>query len=68
MKCWVARDKSGQVYLYLVKPTKEESYWKGDDEYLFMPFPGWGFFPSGINPQWEDAEPVELELELKLPN
>ena len=63
MKAWIARDWSGVVYLYPLKPQKGKLRWESvaqayqyiDDRLL----------PPDINPQWEDEEPIEVEITIK---
>ena len=64
---WVARDKDGTLCFYEQKPIKGENVWDyvdgglstvGRDEFLFE-------FP---NVKWEDEEPTEVELTIKIKN
>jgi hypothetical protein len=65
MKAWVARDKSGEIDLYLDKPVKAEyfPFWEADE--TFVEILG-SDLPSDINPQWEDEEPIEVEFEVTI--
>ena len=65
MKAWIARDKNGTLAIYLkYKPKKfgEEwvnycqmcSYLQEDD-----------VREIGVNPQWSDKKPVEVELKIE---
>lgn len=55
---YVARDKDGDLYLYLFKPYKvrDEGFWTEDDGYIKLPE---DYFPEV---KWEDEEPRELIL------
>ena len=61
MKAWIARDKDGTVYLYSNKPQKELEFWCCCSDNYF-PITG---VPEGANPQWDDDEPIEVELKIK---
>lgn len=63
MKAYIARDKDGSTYCYIGKPHKRQSVWSSSI---------WsGVFlrdsdlPKGINPQWNDDEPIEVELKIE---
>lgn len=68
-KLWVARDKDGELNLYLAKPIRfnnsngwEKDCWDTDDEFLTIDT---NLFP---NLKWED-EPRQVELnEIGLPS
>jgi hypothetical protein len=66
LKRWVVRDADGVLTLYRNKPVKypDIGYW--DDRaslwYAFIPD---GFLPLDINPQWEDEEPIEIEMTIR---
>lgn len=56
---WIARDKDGELYLYLKKPSKGEEFWlisRGTITVIQL--------PSGLFPEvkWSDEEPRELVL------
>ena len=55
---WIARDKSGNLFLHEIKPTKESNWWLsfGHKEPLIF---GKLWFPEV---KWEDEEPRELIL------
>lgn len=68
MIVWIARDKNKDLLLYTKRPHKVKHYdgrgwWQSCgltqchilDECL----------PEGINPQWEDDEPVEVNLKIE---
>lgn len=55
---WIARDESGRMFMYNVKPKKSDSYWKAQNtlwnslvmfEHIFQSI------------QWEDEEPVFID-------
>ena len=58
-KAWLTRDKDNSIWLHLRnKPFKAESKWinenfelRVDEEEI-----------NGLNPKWEDEEPIELEI------
>lgn len=60
MKAWIARDKNGAIYLYSSKPTKGCEFWRCCSDNYF-PITG---VPEDTNPQWEDEEPIEVELKI----
>ena len=64
MRAWVVRDKSGEIDLYLDQPVKAEYYpfWEADGTFMEILESD---LPSGINPQWEDEEPTEIEITIK---
>ena len=55
---WLARDKSGYLYLYKGKPIKYSTYWRRplpkDMIQLYN-----GLFPEV---QWSDEEPTKVKL------
>ena len=61
MKAYIARDKDGSIWGFREKPFKNDC----DGEWLAV---GGSIqlaqkeLPEGINPQWEDENPIELEL------
>lgn len=60
---YVARDRNGDLYLYMEKPIKGNRYWLpkyNDNEFLKIHC---RLFPI-VN--WEDEEPTEVELVKKL--
>lgn len=56
---WIARDRDGGVLLYYSKPVKltEIPIWNGPIRIKEL--------PEGIDPRWEDEEPIEVELIIK---
>ena len=73
MKAWVARHNYLGLSLFNTKPVKypkiglwqeqEENWYKDGTWYLDIPE---GLLPPDINPQWEDEEPTEIEITIKL--
>lgn len=61
MKVWIAKDKDGMIFLYSRKPKKGHEDWNSS-VYNYYPIDK---LPEGINPQWEDDEPIEVELIIK---
>lgn len=62
MKTWIAKDEDGNIFLYSEKPQKGRDVW----------FPNGCLLPTkekdlpeGVNPQWEDEEPIEVELKIE---
>lgn len=60
MIAWICRDKDGSLLMYADKPTKEDDEW-------FEPFGQYWVLleselPEGVNPQWEDDEPIPVEI------
>ena len=68
MIAWIARDKNKDLLLYTIRPHKVEHYdgrgwWQTcglnkcriSDKCL----------PQGINPQWEDDEPIKVNLKIE---
>ena len=60
MKCWVARDKDGMLYLYEEKPQKNKYDWK------VLHTTGMTRLPKEWYPEvrWEDEEPLEIIVEV----
>ena len=54
---WIARDKDGDLFLYLTKPhkVKNRGFWTGDAPIILLK----GCFPEI---KWEDKEPRKLIL------
>jgi len=57
MKCYVARDKDGELWMFTNMPCKYGSIWNGRNPYEIDQT----LFPDL---KWED-EPIEVELILK---
>lgn len=62
MKAYIARDKNNELFIYDEKPYKMWSAWESDACCYPMRDSG---LPEGINPQWSDDEPVEVELKIE---
>lgn len=58
MRIWLTKDSSGAVYLSTKKPCKKNSLWW----FVEMALVNEADLPAGCNPQWEDKEPIELEV------
>lgn len=71
MKAWIARDEDRRIFIYFKdKPEKfidrsgkYVSYWENSEDMLLIQKED---LPEGINPQWSDEEPVEVELTINL--
>ena len=63
MKAWVARDDNG-ICLFLHRPYKLRDGWAN------LVYEDYGAhisakeLPPDINPQWEDDEPIEVEISI----
>lgn len=67
IRAYVIRDQDKTLGLFFTKPKKyiheEEGFWSDlpstwmelDDRIL----------PPNVNPQWEDSEPIEIEISIK---
>ena len=58
---WLARDKDGELYLFLEKPSKREEFWlmsRGTGTITVIQLPS-ELFPEV---KWEDEEPKEIVL------
>lgn len=72
-ECYIARDKSGKLYLYNNKPVKEYNEWHNYDAYL-LNISHYNEVMFAINNEddifpfikWEDEEPWKVEDLLKL--
>lgn len=60
MKLFVARDRSGALYLYTSKPHKGANVWGADTGIV-------DFLDTDMlsEVRWEDEEPTEVELVIK---
>lgn len=58
MRIWLTKNRSGDVYLSTKKPYKEQYTWW----IVEMALVNEADLPVGCNPQWEDKEPIELEV------
>lgn len=69
MKAWIAKDKEPTIgenlFLYIGgKPIKMSHVWNIGYADVSYPISD-SDLPAGINPKWEDDEPVEVELTIK---
>ena len=66
-RCWVVRHEDGEAEIFQNKPFKVPAggYWADISDYWSIPVPE-GFLPFGIEPKWEDEEPTEIEITIKL--
>ena len=62
IKAWIVRDENDKVYLfYREKPVKTDwDFW--DDELANFIEISEEELPEGVNPRWEDEEPIELDI------
>lgn len=63
MKAWIARDENGAIHIFIgYIPSKDGlGLWVGNSMFITEQD-----LPEGINPQWSDDEPIEVELEIKI--
>lgn len=61
MEAWIAKDKDGMIFLYSTKPKKGHEDWNSSI-YNYYPI---NKLPEGVNPQWEDKEPIKVELKIE---
>ena len=59
MLVWIARDKNGKVFIYKDKPQKAVDLWIG------LAFFRITDLLEDINPQWEDDEPIRVDLKIE---
>ena len=72
MRVWVARHFYGDLAIFNTKPVKypkiglwqehKENRYKDGAWSLEIPE---GFLSPDINPQWEDKEPIEVEIKIE---
>lgn len=64
MKAWIARDKDGTLcaYKYSGKPRKWRDWWVNGISLFGIKESD---LPPNINPQWEDEEPIEVEIKIE---
>jgi hypothetical protein len=60
MRCWIARDKNGDVYLYENRPVRMNTQWAGD-VYSRIDIDTF----HELKPLWSDKEPIEVEVTIK---
>lgn len=67
MKAWIAKDTSDTINVFLSKPFKAGSYWTTKSNWQHRQDTILAeILPKGIDPQWEDKKPIEVEIEIKL--
>ena len=59
MKAWITKDKDGMIFLYSRKPKKGLDFWCAPNHYFPITE-----LPEGANPQWEDKEPIEVNVNI----
>lgn len=64
MKLWIARDKNGKIFAYNLKPIKISGTWVCQWGVYSLPIKE-KYLPEGVNPQWEDTEPIEVEFKIE---
>lgn len=61
MKLWIARDGDGALFLFSVKPTKENDYWYEHSGYGYC----FAEIPNDVFPEVTfENSPQEVELKL----
>lgn len=67
MRAWTARDENELLYLHYEKPYKRQSPFFEYGEWYSRSFKqiSDSDLPTGVNPQWSDKEPVEVELKIE---
>ena len=61
----VAKDENGEIFIYANKPIKRcGDVWSSSGFCLPITESELG---EGINPKWEDDEPIEVKLKLESP-
>lgn len=62
IKAWIVRDEDQKVSMFFgEKPVKKDwGFWDNmTADYIEIPEEK---LPEGINPRWEDEEPIELDI------
>lgn len=62
MKFWIARDADNTLRLFQNRPEKWDDMWMLGGGFSCVE--DW-ILPNGINPQWSDYEPIEIEIEIR---
>ena len=64
IKAWLVREEDGKIYLYSQKPEKcyigHETWYSKDTDPIQVKE-----LPQGVNPQWEDKEPIEVVFKIE---
>ena len=55
---WIARDKSGSLYLFKIKPVKYQNVWSNLSSQSLIPLNNKLF----LEVKWEDDEPTKVKL------
>lgn len=65
MKAYVVKSAFGSIQIHFQKPSKSDFFgsWESED-YIQITS---NDLPKGINPSWEDKEPIEIELKISKP-
>lgn len=58
IRAWVARDKTGSLFLYFSEPLRNKRYWYSSNQYIELPQEA---FP---NVKWEDNEPTRVYIRI----
>lgn len=66
IKTWLVRNEDGSIYLHRKSKKPEKYYigcemWCSDDTDPIRVKE----LPEGVNPQWEDKEPIEVVFKVK---
>jgi hypothetical protein len=67
IRAYVSRDQDRTPGLFLTKPKKyksEDGGWWADDPYTWIELED-SILPPNVNPQWEDSEPIEVEISIR---
>ena len=64
MRAWIARDRDKKIFAYNHKPVKIRGAWVCRWGVYIFPIAEKDL-PEGINPQWEDEEPIKVELKIE---
>ena len=65
VKAWAARDKNGDIYIYVKKPKKGDEEWNVDDAESEKDSYILSLNDLFDDLQWTDEEPREIELTIK---
>lgn len=65
MKAYVVKSAYDSIQIHFQKPTKSDFFgsWESEDYVQITS----NDLPKGINPSWEDEEPIEIELKISKP-
>ena len=58
IRAWVARDKTGSLFLYFSEPLRNKRYWYSSNQYIELTQEA---FP---NVKWEDNEPTRVYIRI----